>query len=115
MEKNGYAPIEQFKDKYRGSASFLKFDRKTGAIEVAKSYQIELPPYFQDMSILGRGPSEGLLFINSMDTELATGGDLENPKRPPMEIAASMREMDYLHVIDWKKALRPDLWAKAAA
>ncbi len=105
MEKNGYAPLEQFKDKFRGSASFLKFDRKAGTIEVAKSFQIELPPYFQDMSILGRGPSEGLLFINSMDTELATGGDLETPKRPPLEIAASMREMDYLHVIDWKKAL----------
>src|SRR5262249_52778203 len=105
MEKNGYAPIEQFKDKFRGSASFLKFDRKSGTIDVSKSFQIELPPYFQDMSILGRGPSEGLLFINSMDTELATGGDLENPKRPPLEIGASLREMDYLHVIDWKKAL----------
>ncbi|HET7787593.1 MAG TPA: Sec-dependent nitrous-oxide reductase [Myxococcales bacterium] len=104
-EKNGYAPLEQFKEKYRGSASFLKFDRKNGTIDVAKSFQVELPPYFQDMSILGRGPSDGLLFINSMDTEQATGGDLDSPRRPPLEIAASLREMDYLHVLDWKKAL----------
>jgi len=102
-EKAGFAPIEQYKDKYRGSASFLKFDRATGTIDLAKSFQLELPPYFQDMSILGRGPSDGLLFVNSLDTELATGGDLEG--RPSMEIAASMREMDYLHVIDWKKAM----------
>lgn len=102
-EKNGYAPIEQFKEKYRGSASFLKFDRVHGAIEVARSFQIELPPYFQDLSILGRGPSDGLFFINSMDTELAFGGDMEG--RPPLEVGASMREMDYLHVIDWHKAL----------
>ena len=102
-EKAGFAPIEQYKDKYRGSASFLKFDRATGTIDLAKSFQIELPPYFQDMSILGRGTSDGLLFVNSLDTELATGGDLEG--RPSMEIAASMREMDYLHVIDWKKAM----------
>ncbi|HET9751523.1 MAG TPA: Sec-dependent nitrous-oxide reductase, partial [Myxococcales bacterium] len=104
-EKNGYAPLEQFKEKYRGSASFLKFDRKNGVIDVARSFQVELPPYFQDMSILGRGPSDGLLFINSMDTEQSTGGDLETPKRPPLEIGASLREMDYLHVLDWKKAL----------
>ncbi len=103
-EPNGYAPIEQYKDKYRGSVSFLKFDRKSGKVQVAQSFQIELPPYFQDMSILGRGPSDGLFFMNSLNTELATGGTLE--KKPPLEIAASAREMDYLHVIDWKKAAK---------
>src|SRR5690606_347098 len=61
------------------------------------------PPYFQDMSILGRGPSEGLLFVNSLNTEMAVGGTLE--KKPALEIAASAREMAYLHVIDWKKAI----------
>jgi nitrous-oxide reductase len=102
MEKNGYATLDQYKEKYRGSASFLKFDRQAGKIELAKSFQLELPPYFQDMNILGRGPSEGLFFLNSIDTELATGS--EGGTRPPLEVAASMREMDYLHVVDWKKA-----------
>ncbi|MFZ5469521.1 MAG: cytochrome C, partial [Myxococcota bacterium] len=59
-EPKGYAAIEQFKEKYRGTVSFLKFDRTAGRIVVADSFQVELPPYFQDMSILGRGPSEGL-------------------------------------------------------
>jgi nitrous-oxide reductase len=63
-EPQGYAPLEQYQEKYRGSASFLKFDRKTGHIVVAQSFQVELPPYFQDMSILGRGPSEDLFFMN---------------------------------------------------
>lgn len=104
-EKNGYAPIEDFQAKYRGSASFLRFDRKAGNILLPESFQIELPPYFQDMSVLGRGPSDGWLFVNSMDSEMAIGGDLEREKRPPLEIGASQREMDYLHVIDWHKAI----------
>ncbi len=97
-----YAPIEDYKTKYKGSVSFLRFDRKAGRIVPAESFQIELPPYFQDLSIAGRGPSEGYFFINSMNVEMATGGVLEG--KPPMEIGASQREMDYLHVIDWKKA-----------
>ena len=103
-EKAGFAPIEQYKDKYRGSASFLKFDRATGTIDLAKSFQIELPPYFQDMSILGRGPSDGLLFVNSLDTELATGGDLEG--RPSMEIAAG-GELGVERVDEEKPIARP--------
>ena len=102
-EPKGYAPIEQYQDKYRGSASFLKFDRKAGQIILAESFQVELPPYFQDLSILGKGPSDGWFFLNSLNTEMSTGGVLEN--KPPMEIGASEREMDYLHVFNWKRAL----------
>jgi len=98
----GYAPLEAYREKYRGMVSFLRFDRTAGRIVPAESFQIELPPYFQDLSIAGRGPSDGLFFINSMNVEMATGGSLEG--KPPMEIGASQREMDYLHVIDWRKA-----------
>lgn len=98
-----FAPLEEYAKKYRGTASFLKFDRRSGRIVTADSFQMELPPYFQDMSILGRGPSSGLLFVNSLNTEMATGGTLE--KKPAMEVGASQREMDYLHVIEWKKAI----------
>lgn len=101
-EPHGYAPIEAYKEKYKGNVSFLRFDRVKGEIVVPESFQIELPPYFQDLSIAGRGPSEGYFFINSLNVEMATGGNLEG--KPPMEIAASQREMDFLHVIDWKKA-----------
>ncbi len=103
-EPKGYAALEDYKQKYRGNVSFLKFDRKAGRVLPDQSFQIELPPYFQDMSILGRGPSDGLFFMNTINTELATGGTLE--KKPPMEVGASAREMDYLQVVDWKKAVQ---------
>jgi len=69
---------------------------------LADSWQIELPPYWQDLSVGGRGISKGWLFVNSINTELATGGD--NEGKPSMEIGASMNEMDYLHVINWARA-----------
>ena len=65
------------------------------------SFQIELPPYFQDLSPSAGPRRRAGFFINSMNTEMATGGDLEG--KPPMEIGASQHEMDYLHVIDWKE------------
>ncbi len=46
--------------------------------------------------------SDGFAFINSFNTERAWGGDLEG--KPPLESGASQNDMDYLHVIDWKKA-----------
>ena len=96
-----YAPLEEYKDKYRGAVTFLKFNRKTGRIELENSWQMELPPYWQDLSSAGKGPSEGWLFINSMNTELSSGGD--NEGKSPMEIGSSLNEMDYLHVIPWKE------------
>jgi nitrous-oxide reductase len=102
-EKDNYAKLEDYQAKYRGVVSLLKFDRKTGTIVEKESVQVELPPYFQDMSCLGRGPSDGLFFMNSLNTEMSTGGVMEG--KPAMEVGASQREMDYLHVLDWKKVL----------
>lgn len=62
---------------------------------------MELPPYWQDLAIGGKGVSDGWLFINSMNTEMAIGADIVGGS--PMEIGASQNEMDYLHVIPWRK------------
>ena len=97
-----YAPIEDYAEKYRGAATFHKFDRATGRFKMEESFQIELPPYYQDLSIGGRGISKGWMFVNSINTELSTGGDAEG--KPPMELGASMNEMDYMHVINWQRA-----------
>jgi nitrous-oxide reductase len=97
-----YAPIEQYKDKYRGLAMFWKFDRKKGRIDVEKSWGIELPPYTQDLADAGKLGSDGWAFINSFNTEMAVGGTLEG--KPPIESGASQNDMDYLHVINWKRA-----------
>ncbi len=97
-----YAPLSQYKDKYRGVAIFWKFDRAKGRIDPEKSWALELPPYTQDLADAGKLGSDGWAFINSFNTEMAIGGTLEG--KPPIESGASQGDMDYLHVINWKKA-----------
>jgi nitrous-oxide reductase len=79
-----------------------KFDRAKGRIDKDQSFAIELPPYHQDLFDAGKGASDGLLFGNSFNAEAAYGA-IEKGEAP-LEAAASQRDMDYLHVIDWKKA-----------
>jgi nitrous-oxide reductase len=98
----GYAPIEEFQDKYRGAVIFWKFDREKGKIDQANSFAMELPPYMQDLADAGKLASEGWVFINSFNTEMAYGGTMEGS--PPMESGASQNDMDYMHIIDLKKA-----------
>jgi nitrous-oxide reductase len=97
-----YAPLAEYQQKYRGVVVFWKFDRKKGRIDPAQSWAMELPPYTQDLADAGKLGSDGWAFINSFNTEMATGGTLEG--KPPIESGASQKDMDYLHVINWKKA-----------
>lgn len=98
----GYAPIEDYQEKYRGAVIFWKFDREKGRIDPANSFAVELPPYMQDLSDAGKLASDGWVFINSFNTEMAHGGTLEG--QPPLESGASQNDMDYLHVINLKAA-----------
>lgn len=97
-----YAPITEYREKYRGVLVFWKFDRQKGRLVPEQSFAIETPPYWHDLPDAGKGPSHGWAFWNSINTELAIPGVLEG--RPAMEIATAQRDMDYLHVVNWKKA-----------
>ncbi len=98
-----YTPLSQYKDKFRGYSTWLSIDPKTGRFDMAKSFQIELPPYTQDLADAGKLTSFGLGFINSYNTEMATGGDM--PGGPgPLEATATKNDYDFLHIIDWQKA-----------
>ncbi len=97
-----YAPVDQYKEKYRGVITFWAFDREKGRVDVARSFQIELPPYWQDLCDAGKKVSDGWIFCNSINTELATGGI--ELGLPPFEAGTAQRDMDYLHIINWKKA-----------
>ena len=97
-----YAPVESYADVYRGTVTFWKFDRSKGRILPDQSFALELPPYWQDLCDAGKKASEGWVFCNSLNTELATGG-IELGK-PPFEAGASQRDMDYLHIINLEKA-----------
>jgi nitrous-oxide reductase len=97
-----FEPLEDFNEKYRGGVTYWKFDRKEGRIDPALSFSIELPPYSQDLSDAGKGPSDGWSFTNSFCTERYVGGIEKG--RPPYEAGCSAKDTDYMHVINWKKA-----------
>ncbi len=98
-----YASLKDYAEDYRGMITFWKFDRDSGRILEDKSFAIELPPYWQDLCDSGKLVSEGWIFCNSFNTELATGG-VEDGK-PPFEAGASQNDMDYLHIFNLDKAV----------
>jgi nitrous-oxide reductase len=102
LENKKFYPLEEFNEKYRGGMTYWKFDRKEGRIEPSKSFSVELPPYSQDLSDAGKGPSDGWSFTNSFCSERYVGGIEKG--RPPYEAGCSAKDTDYLHVINWKKA-----------
>jgi nitrous-oxide reductase len=95
-----YAPISEYKEKYHGCMTFWKFDRERGRIVPEESFTMELPPYWQDLADVGKLASDGWMFSNSFNVEMSVGGE----GNPPVEIGASQFEMDYMSVINWKRA-----------
>ncbi len=97
-----YADLSEYQEKYRGVSAWMKIDPNNGRINLADSFEIELPPYNQDLADSGKLTSAGWAFIGSWNTEMATGGDAEGGQ--PLEAGASQNNFDYLHVINWEKA-----------
>ncbi|MGL4651286.1 MAG: Sec-dependent nitrous-oxide reductase [Caldilineaceae bacterium] len=97
-----YAPISEYKEKYRGLLTAWKFDRESGRIVPEESFSIEIPPYWQDLCDSGKLVSDGWAFCNSINTEMATGGVEQG--NPPFEAGVSQRDVDYLHIFNLKKA-----------
>jgi nitrous-oxide reductase len=97
-----YAPIEDYESAYSGMITFWKFNRDTGRIDPEQSFAMELPPYWQDLCDAGKLVSEGWVFCNSFNTEMATGGIEKG--NPPFEAGASRGAVDYLHIINLNAA-----------
>ncbi len=93
-----YAPISDYESAYSGMITFWRFNSEIGRIDYDQSFAIELPPYWQDLCDAGKGISEGWVFCNSFNTEMATGG-IESGN-PPFEAGASRGAVDYLHIIN---------------
>ncbi|HLC28278.1 MAG TPA: Sec-dependent nitrous-oxide reductase [Dehalococcoidia bacterium] len=100
--EGSYADVSEYQEKYRGASTWLKIDQATGRILTDQSFQVELPPYSQDLADSGKKVSDGWGFIGSFNTEMATGGNMEGGE--PLEAGASKNNFDYLHAINWKKA-----------
>ncbi len=97
-----YAPMENYAEEYRGLLTLWAFDRVSGRVDESRSFQIELPPYWQDLCDAGKGPSEGWLFCNSFNTEMATG--MAEMGDPPFEAGTTKNDTDYLHIVNWRAA-----------
>ncbi len=97
-----FVPLEEFNEKYRGGLTYWRFNNEKGRIEPENSFTFELPPYSQDLSDAGKGPSDGWGFTNSFCTERYVGGTMRG--RPPFEAGCSAKDTDFLHVTNWKKA-----------
>ncbi len=97
-----FVPLSEFNDKYRGGVTYWKFDLEKGRIQPDQSFTFELPPYSQDLSDAGKGPSYGWGFTNSFCSERYVGG-IETG-RPPFEAGCSQKDTDFLHITNWKKA-----------
>jgi nitrous-oxide reductase len=100
--ENDFVPLEEFNEKYRGGVTYWKFDNDKGRIDEKASFSIEMPPYSQDLSDFGKGPSEDYSFTNSFCSERYVGG-IERG-RPPFEAGCSSKDTDFMHVVNWKKA-----------
>jgi nitrous-oxide reductase len=97
-----YADVSEYQEKFRGASTWLKINQDTGRLVPEESFQVELPPYSQDLADAGKLVSDGWGFIGSFNTEMATGGNMEGGE--PMEAGASQNNFDYLHAVNWKKA-----------
>jgi nitrous-oxide reductase len=95
---SAYAPIANYQSDYRGMITFWRFDQTTGRIDPSQSFAMELPPYWQDLCDSGKLLSEGWIFCNSINTEMASGG-IESGN-PPFEAGVSRNTTDYLHVMN---------------
>ena len=94
LENRKFYPLEEMNEKYRGGVTYWKFDRKEGRLNPKESFSFELPPYWQDLSDAGKGPSDGWAFTNSFCSERYVGGIEKG--RPPYEAGCSAKDTDYL-------------------
>lgn len=99
--EDGYASLDNYKEDFRGVSTFVSIDQDTGKGDLDRSFQIELPPYTQDLADAGKLASYGWAFINSYNTEMAVGGTDEGN---PLEKGAIANDYDFLHIINWEKA-----------
>ncbi|WP_225307266.1 Sec-dependent nitrous-oxide reductase [Adhaeribacter soli] len=87
--------LKEYKDKFRGTISFLKVDKDHGDMNL--DFQIMVPGFDYDLANGGKGPSSDWIFFTSYNTEKA--GTLK-------EVGASQNDKDYLLCVNWKLAAK---------
>jgi nitrous-oxide reductase len=85
--------IDTYKEKFKGTMSFVKVDKKTGHMNVA--FQILVPGFDWDVSHAGKGKSHGWAFFSCYNSEQAS---------TLKEVNASQKDKDFIAAINWKLA-----------
>ena len=98
---NDYAPLSRYKEDFRGVSTWMAINPETGRFDYDRTFQIELPPYTQDLADAGKLVSYGYGFINTYNTEMAVG---TSEGGQPLEAGSIANDYDFLNIIDWKKA-----------
>ncbi|WP_299823840.1 Sec-dependent nitrous-oxide reductase [uncultured Pontibacter sp.] len=87
--------ISEYKDKFRGSISFIKVDKEHGDMEL--DFQVLVPGFDYDLANGGKGPSGDWVFFTTYNTEKSA---------TLKELGASQKDRDYLAAINWKVAAK---------
>lgn len=97
LEKGGVgdAALDEYKEKFRGSISFIKTNEDDGHMEL--DFQILVPGFDYDLANGGKGPSNDWVFFTTYNTERAN---------TLKELNASQNDRDYLAAINWKVAAK---------
>lgn len=93
LPKGRVADPKDYEKEYAGMVTAIQVDPKSGEMKVA--FQILMPPFNFDLASTGKGPSSGLVFFTSYNTEMA--GEL-------LEVNASQKDRDLGAVVNWKAA-----------
>lgn len=89
----GEAAIADYKDKFKGTVSFVKVDPETGRMKL--NFQLLVPGVDYDLARAGKAVSHGWVFFSCYNTEKA---------HTLLEVGASQRDKDFIMAVNWKKA-----------
>jgi nitrous-oxide reductase len=92
-DKDGDAAIAEYKDKFKGTISFIKVDKTTGHMSL--NFQLLVPGVDYDLSRAGKAASHGWVFFSCYNSEKA---------HTLLEVNASQRDKDFIMAVNWKKA-----------
>ncbi|MFN8287977.1 MAG: Sec-dependent nitrous-oxide reductase [Chitinophagales bacterium] len=92
-DKDGDVSIAEYKDKFKGTISFIKVDPQTGHMNI--NFQLLVPGVDYDLSRAGKAISHGWCFFSCYNTEKA---------HTLLEVNASQRDKDFIMAVNWKKA-----------
>jgi len=93
VQNNLDAPINTYKQNYKGTVSFIKVDSSSGRMNIA--FQVLTPGIDFDLSRGGKGPSHDWFFFSCYNSEKAN---------TLLEVNASAKDKDFIMALNWKKA-----------